>query len=775
MKKISTLIFIFIISTSLFSQSSYQYQGQKIQLRVDSSAFVIQTKNQSVEKQNSALEMQLQNGEINSFQKMPNDRFLVVGNKLLPGDYDYSSNLYRNDKNGIVIILPRIAVMFKQGGALQSVLDKYEGKLVKESGDGQKFILKCVVTQSDEVFKLVNELDRRDDIEWCEPEFLSECRVENTLYPLQYYLRNTCQNGGTSGIDINVEPAWNITNGETYVTVAVIDVGVDRNHEDMGTRVLDGYTIGNPTGGGLPQYANDLDRKFHGMACAGIIAASNNTIGIRGIASNVNILPVNIVPHAAFEQLGRTIYGFGSNFEMAQAISWDWRRADILSCSLGFGEPSNEITVTIDSARTLGRNGRGCVVVCASGNNWPIIVEVAYPARLNGVIAVGAINNQGTIWNYSQRGASMDLVAPSGNIGSGDVRTTDRMGALGANIAGNYLNDFGGTSAACPQVAGVAALMLSVRPDLTESQIRTTLQNTARDLGPSGFDSDYGYGLVDAYAAVQAVSPYISGSFNICSSGATYTINNLPPETSISWTKSSNLTYVSGQNTNSYVVQSGSIGNAWVQATIITSYDTIVLPAYSLWSGPPVIESTEILALYPGNWNNVCVSQQKTVEMNFLGESSVVWEKIASTPSNISWYQSGNNLIFYFYYINQNAVFRVSASNSCGTTTYSYGFMSIQCGTDPCDPEYLISPNPASGIITIVPNIPPPCDEYLMVSSQITQVKIYDVNGSVKKSLRYGEGTNHVEINTSDLRTGRYYLEISNGKKSVRKTVIISQ
>lgn len=157
------------------------------------------------------------------------------------------------------------------------------------------------------MLKLVNELDARDDIEWCEPEFFSEYRVDNILYPQQYYLRNTGQNGGTAGIDINIEPAWNITSGSTCITVAVLDAGVDRNHEDMGTRVLAGFTIRNPAGGGEPQNANFLDLKYHGMACAGIVAASNNTIGIRGVASNVNILPVNIVPDAAFELSGRII------------------------------------------------------------------------------------------------------------------------------------------------------------------------------------------------------------------------------------------------------------------------------------------------------------------------------------------------------------------------------------------------------------------------------------------------------------------------------------
>ena len=383
---------------------------------------------------------------------------------------------------------------------------------------------------------MVNELDIREDVIWCEPEFLSDYRVNNTLYPQQYYLNNTGQNGGTVGIDINVEPAWNITNGDSCVTVAVIDVGVDRNHEDMGTRVLEGFTIRNATGEGEPQNANSLDTKSHGMACAGIVAASNNTIGIRGVASNVNVLPVNIVPDAAYiDWLGRTIYGFGTNIEIAEAINWAWYRADVLSCSWGGENPSNDITAAIDSARTFGRNGKGTVVVFSSGNYFPDVTDVLYPGRVNGVITVGAINNQGAIWNYSQRGTSMDLVAPSGNVGSGDVRTTDRMGTLGES-SGNYMDNFGGTSAACPQVSGVAALVLSVNPDLTETQVLSILQQTATDMGTAGFDNTYGHGRVNAYSAVlEASGGNISGSSVVCASNTTFSLNGYASDLTIDW------------------------------------------------------------------------------------------------------------------------------------------------------------------------------------------------------------------------------------------------
>ncbi len=125
MKKFFITIIIIFISTSLFSQSFYRYQGKKIDLRVDSTMFVIQADKQLAEKQYSTLKEQLQKGEIDFFQKIPNNRFLVVGPKWQPENYDYFSNVYRNVENGMVIILPRIVVMFKNDSTLQLVLNKY--------------------------------------------------------------------------------------------------------------------------------------------------------------------------------------------------------------------------------------------------------------------------------------------------------------------------------------------------------------------------------------------------------------------------------------------------------------------------------------------------------------------------------------------------------------------------------------------------------------------------------------------------------------------------
>ena len=322
MKKIITIMAIIIASISILrAQSYYLCQGKKVNLKIDSTMYAVQTNINNYDKQLLVLDIKQQNGEIKFFQKIMDDLYLVEGEIPISGEYNYFSNVYLNNDNKIVIIVPRIIVMFKDDKASQLVLDNYKNTLIKDKGSKQKYVFNLIVSSSKEVLELVSEIDSREDVIWCEPVFYSEYSLNNTLYTQQYYLNNTGQNGGTAGIDINVEPAWSITNGSSSVTVAVIDDGVERNHEDIGNRVLEGLTLYNPTGLGEPQNANELYTKYHGTACAGIIAASNNLIGIRGIASNVNILPVNIAPVAPSLYNGVVVLGFGYSEDVADAIN----------------------------------------------------------------------------------------------------------------------------------------------------------------------------------------------------------------------------------------------------------------------------------------------------------------------------------------------------------------------------------------------------------------------------------------------------------------------
>lgn len=633
--------------------------------------------------------------------------------------------------------------------------------------------------------KLVNELGNKTEVDWCEPELLSEIKLDNTLYPQQYYLNNTGQNGGVAGIDINVVPAWAITNGCTDLTVAIIDEGVDKGHEDFGNRVLDGYTIGNPTGLGVPQNVNALNPKGHGIACAGIVAASNNTIGIRGIASNVKILPVNIVPNAAYQDIyGRIIAGYGSNIEIARAINWAWRRADILSNSWGGGAYSNEIVSAIDSARTHGRNGKGAIVVFASGNDYPATSDVAIPGNVNGVITVGAINNSGTIWNYSQRGSSMDLVAPSGNTNlQGDVTTTDRMGNLGYDNT-NYISYFGGTSAACPQVSGVAALILSLNPALTEVQVKQTLQQSATDMGTAGFDNTFGYGRVNAHAAllrtISLMNMSISGNTIVCSSNA-YSVASLPPLSTVVWSLSPHPSAIQLQNNvpaNNQCLVSNPYKYPAVMtltATITTNCGATIVITKTIESDTNTTYQTgsyyqqactaynhsfpsqsgslngSSVFLYPGCMTEVSLSQMTGRTVSFT----------SGYPQPLSWYYSSSNSKLYLQLPTQSGpyTFSITGAGACNSKTlvfFAYSGYSL-----------LVSPNPASGETTV--SIKESLNEGESLKSGITEtgfdydeeweLEVYDNQQNQKLKIDKVKGKN-TTIQTNDWKEGVYIVRV---------------
>ena len=201
--------------------------------------------------------------------------------------------------------------------------------------------------------------------------------------------------GGIAGFDINAPEAWQITTG-CALRIAVIDDGVN-NHEEFGARLLAGFTAGGNNNGGAQLNGNG---KSHGVACTGIIAATHdNDLGIKGVAPNSLIVPVNIFPEVPTEF---NPAGAATNVQIAGAINWAWRadggNADILSNSWGGGLSNPDITTEITNARTHGRGGLGSIVVFASGNSLPAS-SVSFPGNVDGVITVGAIDNRGNLWN----------------------------------------------------------------------------------------------------------------------------------------------------------------------------------------------------------------------------------------------------------------------------------------------------------------------------------------------------------------------------------------
>lgn len=549
------LLFVLVCSwVNIFGQLGYRYGSTFIELYpTNSSLYFVQTKN--TEQMKNIKERVSSNKAGGKIICNLAENAIIVNSKSL-GVGNYVSDIYR-DKDGFkLIMLPRLAIKMKDGHNIEEVLTLYGKRLSFDKKEINVCKVNCDVDNAEEILAINKDINLLESVEWCEPMMIGEARKCNEFSSSQYYIKNTGQNGGTTGIDINVEPVWDFLSANTSLIVAVLDDGVERNHEDLNGVVLNGMTIDYPNEYGDPMnafvnyvYQNTYysNNKSHGTVCAGIIAAKDNNIGIKGVASGVKILPINIYPYSY--PIDALPYPTIWYEKIEEAITWAYntKGADVISCSWLFSYNS-DITEALNNAMFLGRNGKGTVVVCCAGNSGS---GVRFPANLTKTIAVGAVDNTGVVWGYSCRGNSLDLVAPSGNVNStGDIVTTDRMGNAGYNPPTgnitelsntNYTKRFGGTSAACPQVAGVVALMLSANPNLTMEDVRSILHNTARKLpGMNGQNrtDDYGYGLVNAHTAVFASKAQKIVGPPLISSYGQYHIENLPSGVVVTWSLS---------------------------------------------------------------------------------------------------------------------------------------------------------------------------------------------------------------------------------------------
>lgn len=663
----------------------------------------------------------------------------------------------------------------KQGRNIDEILKSINNRatLIKQT-PYNTFVL--ATDDWDKLFDYANKIYESGMVEYCHPNFIApreRYQINDPKYTEQYYLNNTGQFGGTAGIDINAPEAWAITTGLCMIRVAVIDDGVE-NHEDLNGRVLQGFTpqtsVQNPNTNGAPNANSPSGFPFgHGECCAGIIAASHNSLGVRGITPNINIIPINIFNDWFWDTryVNGVPYQFVNYREDAQDnaaaidFAWDNAAADVISNSWGYNtsDPNNipnadAITAAIGRARTQGRNGRGSIVVFASGNSNEQFSGVTFPANVNGVITVGAIDKNGNIWNYSSRGTEMDLVAPSGDVNlNGDVRTTDRTGNNGYET-GNYTDRFGGTSAACPQVSGVAALMLSVRPDLTEAQVRTTLQQTATDMGSSGFDNTYGHGRLNAFAAIQAVYPYLSGPSLVCSSGQ-FTVNNVGGAT-VSWTCSGSVTF-DHQTGSPKTFTANGTGTGTIQAILTSGCGNITLPAKTVWVGTPVVTSIT-------GPSTVSINQPASFTAQLSLDSypdSYYWT--TSPSSGVTIYPDGRYASMSFA---NSGTYQViaRAHNGCGWSDYVITYVDVTDG------YYLaITPNPTTTEATI--GLVNTSTEKATKETE-WDLEVYDSMQGMKEK-KTNIKTTQTKINTSSWKDGVYIVRAIIGDEVITEKLLV--
>ncbi len=478
----------------------------------------------------------------------------------------YVSHVYHlyNDPRARIYLTDEMTVQFApqvtqaQQEAIASSLGLQRVRSVPGLANTQ--IFRVTAEAQDNPVKLANQLMTLPEVLLAEANVIvpsqSAYRPKDSLYSQQWYLQH---NGGTeltANSHISAEQAWDITRGDRSIVIAIADDAIDIGHPDfqgMG-KIVAPRDLFDKDFSPLPTGKDDN----HGTAVAGVALAEENGSGIVGVAPGCAMMPVRTT-------------GFLDDTSVEAVFDWvRTQGAAVVCCSWGAGAVRFPLSLrqraAITRAASEGRGGRGCVIVFAAGNfnrplnstvqeqGWPNNILTGVTTWLNGyavhpdIITVGACTSQNKKAAYSNWGDELFICAPSNNappaiwleqtgyievppkynrrLPGAPVITTDRPGSAGYS-ADNYTNAFGGTSSACPIVAGVVGLMLSVNPNLTVADVKRILQQTAdkiidRDEDPqfkvnfgtyeaNGHSRWFGYGKVNAAKAVQAAQAAIQG------------------------------------------------------------------------------------------------------------------------------------------------------------------------------------------------------------------------------------------------------------------------
>jgi subtilisin family serine protease len=619
MKKFLTsmLAMLLLVTANLFSQNFYYGPEGRVTLEVSTSKILVQFQDGvPFEQQLLILAGETQIVPLQPEMMLPAPNITLLDLQNVAGDQQVYDLLDRLEDHPQIVhaghflehadgtlhgvtnqLLVRLKNAFDKR-ALEGLVNDY-GAAIESVNEFDPLLYHVAVQPGarGNALELANELAISNVFEYAEPDFLRLMKRFNTNDPFvnnQWSLENTGSNtsqwGGIAGIDMSVFDAWSITTGSAGIKIAIIDEGVDLNHPDLVGNMLGGYDATGQGSGGNMQ-GNDA----HGTACAGIVAATaNNNIGVAGVAYSAKIIPIRIAYSNA--QGGWVT----SNTWIANGMNWAWQTggADILSNSWGGGGVSSAINGAISGAVNNGRGGLGSPVLFSAGNGNG---AVSYPANNNETIAVIAMSMcgerknpsscDGETWWGSDYGTNGDVAAPGVKI-----YTTDISGSSGYS-GGDYTSSFNGTSSACPNAAGVMALILSANNTLTESQARAILEGNCDKVGgytynsnvpgqPNGtWSNDLGYGLVNAHAAVLAVAPASNddaGISSIVTPAGSVCATTVSPQVVLNNYGANTLSSV----TINYDVDGGSNNTYnWTGSLASASSTTVTLPSVSFSGG----------------------------------------------------------------------------------------------------------------------------------------------------------------------------------------------
>ncbi|MDR2693448.1 MAG: S8 family serine peptidase [Chitinispirillales bacterium] len=519
LKQVTNLtMLVFLLFVSLSAQTFYYYNGQKVDLTVVPHKYYLQTRAADVDVSRSGLvkEMVQKSKRISvpvSIKSLGKDRGELGFWSLVTSEADilehkkaenvlYIAPVFETTTGQEAVLSNFIYIKLKDANDLAILNQLADKHFVEVVGNLKSmplwFVLSCNKTSTGNALQVANALYETGVFAAVEPDLMTNdlnC-VNDTYFDNQWNLKTTEQSNEIYGINLCL--ARSVTTGSPDVIVAVLDQGIQTGHPDISN--FYSFSYDTETGTSPSQLLGE-----HGTACAGIIGAvTNNSTGIASIAPSSKLMDIsNSLAGAPASRIARAD-GF---------IQASNNGASVISNSWGSSVPYSIIDDAILYAQQHGRNGKGTVVVFSAGNDNSSSVN--YPANSNpDILAVGAMSPcgerkshsscDGEYWWGSNYGTSLDIVAPGVKIPT-------------TSVGSEYVQDFNGTSSAAPHVAGIAALVLSVNPDLTQKQVVDIIELTAQKVSPNNiytysntagrpngnWNNETGYGLLNADSAVK--------------------------------------------------------------------------------------------------------------------------------------------------------------------------------------------------------------------------------------------------------------------------------